>query len=51
MDGSQNIFSSSTNQQINSQNIEENVSSNICARTFRTNRGLLQHLNTAEEEA
>ena len=45
MDGSQNIFASSTNQQINSENIEENTSCNICARTFRTNRGLLQHLN------
>ena len=45
MDGSQNIFASSTNLQINSENIEENTSYNICARTFRTNRGLLQHLN------
>ena len=32
-------------QQINSENIEGNASCNICARTFRTNRGLLQHLN------
>ena len=45
MDGSQNIFASSTYQQINSENIEENASCNICARTFRTNRGLLHHLN------
>ena len=45
MDGSQNIFASSTSQQINSENIEGNASRNICARTFHTNRGLLQHLN------
>ena len=45
MDRSQNIFALSTNQQINSENIEENASCNICARTFRTNRGLLQHLH------
>ena len=45
MDGSQNIFVSSKNRQINSDNIEENPSCNICARTFRTNSGLLQHLN------
>ena len=45
MGRSQNRFTLSTNQQINSENIEENASCNICARTFRTNRGLLQHLN------
>ena len=45
MDGIQNIVASSTNQQINSENTEENASCNIYARTFRTNRGLLQHLN------
>ena len=45
MNGSQNIFASSTNQQINSENIEENASCNICARTFLMNRDLLQHLN------
>ena len=45
MNRSQDIFASSTNQQINSKNIEENADCNICARTFRTNRGLLQHLN------
>ena len=45
MDGSQNIFASSINQQTNSENIEENANCNICPRTFRTNRGLLQHLN------
>ena len=45
MDGSQNILASSTNQQIDSENIEENACCNICAKTFRTNRGLLQHLN------
>ena len=50
MDGSQNIFSLSTNQQINSENIEENASCNSCARTFHTNRGLLQHLTSAKEE-
>ena len=43
MNGSQNIFA--TNQQINSENIKENASCNICARTFRTNRGLPQNLN------
>ena len=42
MDGSQNIFVSSKNRQ---NNIEENASCNICARTFHTNSGLLQHLN------
>ena len=50
MDGSQIIFSLSTNQQINSENTEENASCNICARTFHTNCGLLQHLTYAEEE-
>ena len=45
MDGSQNIFALSTNQQINSENIEENERCNVCARPFLTNRGLLQHLN------
>ena len=45
MDGSQNIFASSANQQIDSENIEENASCNICAKTFQTSRGLLQHLN------
>ena len=45
MDESQNIFASSTNQQINSENTEENGSCNICARIFHTNCGLLQHLN------
>ena len=45
MDGIQNIVASSTSQQINSENTEENASCNIYARTFRTNRGLLQHLN------
>ena len=39
MDGSQNIFASSSYQQIKSENIEENASS------IRTNRGLLHHLN------
>ena len=38
MNGSRNIFVSSTNQQINSESIEENASSNIYARTFRVNR-------------
>ena len=45
MDGSQNIFALSTNQQINSENIEESASCNICGRTFPTNCGLLNHLN------
>ena len=48
MDGSENIFVLSTNQQINSENIEENASCNIYARTFRTSRGLLQHLNVCQ---
>ena len=43
MDGTQNIFALSTNQQINSEKTEEDASCNICAKTFRTNRGLLQH--------
>ena len=34
MDGSQNIFASSKNQQINSENIEENASCNICRGTY-----------------
>ena len=45
MDGCQNIFALSTNQQINSENIEESASCNICARTFPRNCGLLKHLN------
>ena len=44
MDGSQNIFASSTNQQVNTEHIEENASWNICAKTFCTNRGLVQNL-------
>ena len=48
MDGSENIFVLSTNQQINSENIEENASCNIYARTFRSNRGLLQRLNVCQ---
>ena len=45
MDGSQNLFALSTNQQTNSENIEKNVSCNISARTFLASHGLLQHLN------
>ena len=45
MNRSQNIITSSTNQQINSGNIEENATYIICPKTSRTNRALLQHLN------
>ena len=44
MDVSQNVLAS-TNPQLNSENIEENAICNISARTFLTNRSLLQRLN------
>ena len=49
MDVSQNVLAS-TKQQLNSENIEENTMCNICARTFRTNRSLLQRVTSTEEE-
>ena len=44
MEGSSNSITQ-TNDEYRDQSSDQNVWCDICARTFRTNRGLLQHLN------